>query len=202
MSGGTASSKIQVSIDLLSKYPFYDLTKRSLVMKEATIYSHELFTQEISLKTECDKNHKGYDCFKTSSPTNVNGKGSEQDTCVPQTLVRKAAADGGMKAAGAAGEGGSIGGAFAGALVLGLVVAGAGVGLAVKYKVFSVNEEKVKELKDKGSSQVKGLKEKVKGLKKPSTSSEAPDTKDAAFDMNTIEEGKKDAKVVKANPVT
>ena len=43
-----------------------------------------------------------------------------------------------------AGGGGSTGGAFAGALVLGLVVAGAGVALAVRHKIFSVNEEKVR----------------------------------------------------------
>ena len=56
-------------------------------------------------------------------------------------------------------------------------------------------------MKEKGSSQVKGLKEKVRGLKKESSSSESTDKKDKAFDMTTIEEGKKDAKVVKANPV-
>ena len=79
----------------------------------------------------------------------MNGRGSEFDTCVSQTLVRKAAVDGGMKAAGDSsgwGVGGRVptGGAFAGALVLGMVLVGVGVGLAVRQKVFTVNEENVR----------------------------------------------------------
>ena len=149
MSGNTSSSKIKVSIDLLTKYPKLGVDGvtppiPSMVWAEATLYSHPLFEETISLKSECDKNHANYDCFKTSSPTNVNGKGSEFDTCLPKTLVRQAAASGGTKAAGDSGGGGSTGGAFAGALVLGLVVAGAGVALAVRHKIFSVNEEKVR----------------------------------------------------------
>jgi hypothetical protein len=146
MSGDTSSSKIKVSIDLLTKYPKLTIKTALPTMEwaEATIYSHLLFEETISLKSECDKNHANYDCFKTSSPTNVNGKGSEFDTCLPKTLVRQAAASGGTKAAGDSGGGGSTGGAFAGALVLGLVVAGAGVALAVRHKIFSVNEEKVR----------------------------------------------------------
>lgn len=153
MSGDSNETKIKLSVDLLTKYP-----STTLQIQDATLYSQVLFDTTVSFKAECDKNHENIDCFKTTSPTNVNGKGSVFDTCLSQSLVRSVAT------AGKSGGSGGHEGMFFGALFLGLFIAGAGGFFAIRKQVLSINGERVKELKD----QVKELKAKAKGKAKES----------------------------------